>query len=439
VVGDPRQSHPVGAGGLWPHAEQVASANLAHIELTRNVRANDPADRRDQQRFRDGHHQQAVRDYQARGRVTITPGQREAEDTALDAAQADRQARHRTLVIAQTSNEHLDELNARAQAIRIEHSELSEQSVAVADRPYRLHAGDHVQIRRTIHHDGQGQLRNGTIGEVLDVDPDRELLTIGLADERQATLDRAQTDRADVRLSYVQHPFPAQGQTTDTTHLIVSEHATQEGCYVALTRARDSTRVYASREQLEQDDRDELAVLADRMSRPEPEVASIDTPLAHESEIEHEHARELGADDGAVTRDQLEPNAVTSEPGGEREHGSRADDTQPHVVAVLGPRPRANDPNLPAWDAAAAAIERYRTRYNIGPEEPIALGPEPPPGQFAQRHDRNQAAAKIIGALHELDRPADRLGLTEERVLTTEASGDDASERERHRSIGWEP
>jgi hypothetical protein len=58
-------------------------------------------------------------------------------------------------------------------------------------------------------------------------------------------LDAQQLDRADVRLAYVQHPFPAQGRTSDTAHLIVAERATQEGSYVGLTRARDRTMIYA--------------------------------------------------------------------------------------------------------------------------------------------------------------------------------------------------
>jgi len=71
-------------------------------------------------------------------------------------------------------------------------------------------------------------------------------VSLGLADGRQATLDREQAARADLRLAYVQHPFPAQGQTTDTAHLIIAEHATQEGSYVALTRAREQTHIYAA-------------------------------------------------------------------------------------------------------------------------------------------------------------------------------------------------
>jgi ATP-dependent exoDNAse (exonuclease V) alpha subunit len=117
-VGDARQSHPVGAGGLWPHLDLAARRAGAHGGLTRNQRARDPADRRDQALFREGRHEQAIRGYAARDRVHITSEQSHAEDHALDAAHADRAADKTTIVIAQTSNEHLDELNARAQAIR---------------------------------------------------------------------------------------------------------------------------------------------------------------------------------------------------------------------------------------------------------------------------------------------------------------------------------
>jgi len=67
-----------------------------------------------------------------------------------------------------------------------------------------------------------------------------------LLDGHQIPLNQEQIARPDLRLSYVQHPFPAQRQTTSTTHLIVAEHATQEGSYVGLTRARQSTHIYAA-------------------------------------------------------------------------------------------------------------------------------------------------------------------------------------------------
>ncbi len=69
-----------------------------------------------------------------------------------------------------------------------------------------------------------------------------------------------------MRLAYVQHPFPAQGITTDTAHLIVSAHATREGTYVALTRAREETHLYADLDPAEQSDgTDQVRVLAERL------------------------------------------------------------------------------------------------------------------------------------------------------------------------------
>ncbi len=300
MVGDPRQSQAVGAAGLWADLEQQARANGAHVRLTGIVRAHDPADRRDQTLFRAGQHHRALHGYATRGRVHLTAEQRHAEDAALDATHADRQAGRRTLVVAQTSNEHLDELNARAQAIRHQHGELGDRGLPLTGRPYALRPGDHIQIRHPIEHEQLGRIPNGTTGQVLDLDADHQQATVRLDDGRRARLTQAQADEASIRLAYVQHPFPAQGHTTDTTHLIICEHATQEGCYVALTRARHHTHIHAvnPHRQLEQlelgqpPDEDPLAQLAQQMSRAEPELASIRTPLAHEHHITHQHAHE---------------------------------------------------------------------------------------------------------------------------------------------------
>lgn len=109
--------------------------------------------------------------------------------------------------------------------------------------------------------------------------------------------DRELLDAAQTRLAYVQHPFPAQGATADTAHVICGEHATAEGSYVALTRARASTRVYAGRDRLDGLDPDSgrdavVAVVAERMGRTEPEMPSIAVALAHEQRVSVEHARE---------------------------------------------------------------------------------------------------------------------------------------------------
>jgi hypothetical protein len=188
-------------------------------------------------------------------------------------------------VLAQTSNEHLDELNARYQAIRHQHGELGDDAIPAPGRPYNLHPGDQVQIRRTINHSDHGPLRNGTTALIRDVDPDAQTIELAPPSGIPVSLNIDQADAARLRLAYVQHPFPAQGLTTDTAHLIVSAHATREGTYVALTRAREETHLYAEESADSDRDGDRLQPLAERISRTEPELPSIAIPLEHDRTI----------------------------------------------------------------------------------------------------------------------------------------------------------
>ncbi len=296
AVGDPQQNQPVGAGGLWQDIENAARESAAHVELTVNQRAQDPLDRRDQALFRAGRGEHAIRGYAARDHVHFNSEQRRVEDQALEAAHVDRNDGLDTLVVVQTSNEHLDHLNARAQAIRIQAGELGKDGLPVPGRPYELHAGDQVQVRRTLHgDDDRPTLRNGTGAELSSVDKEGGRVALRLDGGDTVELEQQDIEDADLRLAYVQHPFPAQGQTVDTTHLIVADHSTQHGSYVALTRARERTEVYAA-EPVELDTGlDRLQQLAERLSRTDPEIPSIAVPLVHESRVEHaaDAAREL--------------------------------------------------------------------------------------------------------------------------------------------------
>lgn len=155
----------------------------------------------------------------------------------------------------------------------------------VAGRPYELREGDLVQVRHTLQHPGHGSLRNGTTAEVAAIDPDARQLDLRLDDDTVVTLTEQQVEEAELRLGYVQHPFLAQGQTTDTTHLIIGERVTREATYVGLTRARQTTDIYAASAPAAELGGDRVQALAERMNRTEPELPSIRSPLAHESAI----------------------------------------------------------------------------------------------------------------------------------------------------------
>lgn len=300
LVGDPRQSHPVGAGGLWPQMEHAARTHQVHQQLTHNLRAHDPADARDQRRFRDGEHEDALAGYQDRGRLHLYTTRQASEDAALEAAHHERQQGQRSLVVVQTSNDYLDELNARAQALRHQDGQLSPDSLALAGRPYQLHAGDQIQLRASLPHP-HGTLRNGTTATITRVDPNDHTATITLGDDHQLNLTEEQLNQGQARLAYAQHPFPAQGTTTDTTHLIVGEHPTQEGTYVGLTRARDTTHIYAATERLNPE-HDPLPQLAEQLSATDPDLPSISLPLAHEHTIQHELDRASRGEAAPATR-----------------------------------------------------------------------------------------------------------------------------------------
>ncbi len=406
-VGDPRQSQPVGAGGLWSHLETATRNAGARVELTQNQRARDPADQRAQAWFRCGEHEQAIRSYAAHERIHIEAGRERAEDMALDAAHADRTAGRSTIVIAQTSNEHLDELNARAQAIRTQHGQLRPESLPVPGRPYGLHPGDQVQIRRTIKRGEHGQLRNGTTAQVTGIDEDTRRLELELPGGRQIQLDPEQATRADLRLAYVQHPFPAQGHTTNTTHLIIAEHATQEGSYVALTRAREETHIYADNQPADQpNDGDRLQQLAERMSRTEPNLPSIHVPLAHETALTAQRDLDAGQPDSArkerASANHIqEPDPIPAESPTPRE-------PQPAENETKKRRPAEHDPTTPQ----SAELRADRQAKAI---HQAAAMPEDVPDSRVRRWPNTRASE------------------SESPEVTPE------QERERDRSRGWEP
>ena len=420
AIGDPRQSQAVGAGGLWSEIEQTAKAHDAFVELSRIVRAQDPADRREQALWRAGQHDHALTNYSERGFIVIEPDQRQLEDRALDAAQADRRAGRDSLVIVETSNEQLDALNARAQAIRLEAGELGHESVPLTGRPYGLRANDGIVVRAPVRHQDLGPVRNGVTGQVLDVDTNAGTATLRLSDGREAAFDRGLLDAGQVRLAYVSHPFPAQGRTTDTTHVIAGPLSTAEGSYVALTRAREHTHLYASSDQLELPEQREpaLAALAERLGRSEPDLPSIRVPLAHEQHVEREHVQltlPLGVDQSVGSVDALRA---------ERDRAQAIVDSYPrktaHEVEQLERDVERFRGHAENWTVEA---ERHR-------EELSAIGP------FALRGDR---AAEITARLAVSERNAQQARSAErnsEAKLVEINDGPDSPQRWDHEHPG---
>ncbi len=81
-----------------------------------------------------------------------------------------------------------------------------------------------------------------------------------------------------LRLAYAQHVYKAQGLTADRTLVLTGGwHTDRETSYVALTRAREQTNIYTSRDDLGHDgiDADAVNRLAQRASKSNAQEASV--------------------------------------------------------------------------------------------------------------------------------------------------------------------
>lgn len=143
---------------------------------------------------------------------------------------------------------------------------------------------------------------------------DRWTAQLQLAGGERITIDQQQIQDADLRLAYVQHPFPAQGHTTDTAHLITGEQSTMEATYVGLTRARERTDIYALQPAENDPGANRLATLAESLRQTEPDIPSIVTPLAHEVRVVHATRQEVPELDHADESTLEEQSPVLATP-----------------------------------------------------------------------------------------------------------------------------
>ncbi|MHB1837076.1 MAG: hypothetical protein ACYCXW_19170, partial [Solirubrobacteraceae bacterium] len=118
-------------------------------------------------------------------------------------------------------------------------------------------------------------------------------------------------------------------------------------------------------------------------------------------ETDHPDARER------VNTAQRELDALI-----EQQARQRVERPGQHLTRTLGTPPPPEHPQRGLWDRTALQIERYRTRYQINPAEPAALGQEPEPGSHTrqQRDQLEHARAQITLAATRLHTRAPQPG-----------------------------
>jgi ATP-dependent exoDNAse (exonuclease V) alpha subunit len=181
-------------------------------------------------------------------------------------------------MITDASNRERDQINALAQERRARAGELGADRVELPGKPYGLAAGDEVIFSAPFGVPGDCRVENGTRGTVFAADRGKDRVAIR-TEERESREVEVDTRRfSELNLGYAVHVYKAQGLTTERAEVLIGGWQTdREGAYVALSRAREETRIHVSRENLGEAGMDVGAIerLGERMRESRAQEASV--------------------------------------------------------------------------------------------------------------------------------------------------------------------
>jgi ATP-dependent exoDNAse (exonuclease V) alpha subunit len=303
LVGDDAQLSPIGAGGLFTEiAKRTPTA-----ELTTVHRAREAWERHAGSQIRSGDSERALAQYASRDRLHVEDTRVEAGERMVDdwARVREEQPGARVVMLTDASNDELDRLNAAAQERRAAAGELGHRRARLPDRPYDLRAGDEVMLTGQLRPPGEERVENGTRGAVLSVNDRADRVVMRTDEPQPRDVEFSTREFPDVRLAYAQHVYKAQGLTTDCALVLAGGwQSDRERAYVALSRARERTDVYVSREDLGEDgtDADLIERLAQRVSVSHAQQASVTRDPVERSDVGVEREQESAIVESRLVR-----------------------------------------------------------------------------------------------------------------------------------------
>jgi conjugative relaxase-like TrwC/TraI family protein len=298
LAGDAAQLGPIGAGGLFPQlSEHVPTAELCEVH-----RANHEWERRAWEQVRNGQPGPALAAYGANDRLQVSDTRAESAQAMVDAWEKARGdlASGRAIMITDASNAERDQINAMAQERRAAAGELGSDRVQLPGKPYGLAAGDEVIFSAPFKVPGDRRIENGITGTVSDVNTNANKVVIQTDERESREVEVDPSKFSDLNLSYAVHVYKAQGITAESAEVLIGGWQTdREGAYVALSRARERTQIYVSREDLGETGMDIGAIerLGERIRQSRAQEASVAKPTDERSaERQKRIERELERD-----------------------------------------------------------------------------------------------------------------------------------------------
>ena len=359
-AGDDRQLASIERGGLFTELRKAhGSAEISHVTRQRVDWQRESA--RD---LSAGRFEEALRAFARNKAVIWTTRQADtrsklveqwSKDTAAD-PQASR------FVFAYT-NKDVDTLNRNLRAVRRERDELGPDHLFTTKHGEAAFAvGDRVQFTDTLK--GAG-IYNGNAGVITGIDREtgRIKATLDAAAGREGRLvSWSASEFTGFRHGYAGTIYKGQGKTLDHTYLMHTPHWRAASSYVALTRQRESAKVFAAVETAR-----DIRQLARQIGRAEIKSASI----AYATRDELTPPQKARAAEQA-----REAARATVQQGAKTRPGAPARPQQPARSAIARPAaPRSQYPDGRAPETSAQPIGETRTAR---PQAPATLGRENP-------------------------------------------------------------
>jgi conjugative relaxase-like TrwC/TraI family protein len=350
LIGDPEQLGSVEAGGLFSAIAQRTDP----VHLHEVIRHLHEVDRDAAKLIREGRAQEALSLYQEAERVTVkeTP---ELQRAAMVGDWWTSFSQGEDALMVAKRNSEVERLNATAREVLKTEGRLGGEQIEVGGQVFA--AGDQVITRVN---DRRAEIFNRERWEVAQVDAERGRIVLeGIDQARRVEVGRDYLDRTTLggeapalQHAYAVTTYCAQGTTVDRAYVMFDPSMDKQESYVATSRTREQTYLYATPEiQVERNEfapaapeRDPIAHIAEAAGRDRAQTAAHDEALRAElaklptTELAARHMELVVPADTERTREERYAREV-SRVAEAREQLDRAV-TKCEAVEALGRRER---------------------------------------------------------------------------------------------------
>lgn len=277
LVGDRRQLQPIGAGGALSIVARPV--NLSRVDTI--VRQKAQWARAATMELAAGKTYEALLAYADRGQIHFHDGVRSAIHAMVDAWQQTL-ARHgaQNLLLLARTNAQIRAINLEVrrrlrEAGALRGLDIAVDAVTSSGHAHHLELAVGDEIRFLVRHDGLGVI-NGTTGIVTKIvgwegDLPRIVTRVGDRDVTFTPSDLAdENGKARIGHAYASTIYGAQGLTADHAFVLLDPTCNRHDAYVGLSRARDTTEIFADTKPIDVAIRAELA-LSERSKAVQPD------------------------------------------------------------------------------------------------------------------------------------------------------------------------